>query len=95
MAKDLTENDTFNTQVSKLCIRSEHAIRFLKGPCHSLKNLYVKIAGKASHIPAMYWIAACIGLHSFEMQCKEQEQEVDSDVSAPEDPFIAEGLSLL
>ena len=36
---------------------------------------------------------ACIGLHSFAMQCKEREREIDSNVSAPEDPFITEGLS--
>lgn len=91
--RDLPENDSFNTQVSKLRIRSEHAIGFLKGRFHSLKNLRVNIHDKDSHILATYWIAACIGLHSFAMQCEEKERELGSDDTASEDPFVAEGLS--
>ncbi|KAF8218813.1 hypothetical protein L208DRAFT_1347047, partial [Tricholoma matsutake] len=37
--QDLPENDAFNTQVSKLHIWSEHAIGFIKGCFHLLKNL--------------------------------------------------------
>ncbi|KAF8226700.1 hypothetical protein L208DRAFT_1080827, partial [Tricholoma matsutake] len=70
--RDLPENNAFNTQVSKLHIRSEHAIGFLKGRFHSLKNLRVNICDKDSHILVTYWVAACIGLHSFAMQCKEK-----------------------
>ena len=91
--RDLPENDAFNTQVSKLHIQSEHAIGFLKGRFHLLKNLRVNICDKNSHILATYWAAACIGLHSFVMQCEEKERELDSDNSASEDPFIMEGLS--
>ena len=40
-----------------------------------------------------YWVAACISLHSFAMQCEEKERELDSDNSGSEDPFITEGLS--
>jgi DDE superfamily endonuclease len=91
--RNLPENDAFNTQVSKLRIRSEHAIGFLKGRFHSLKNLRVNIRDKDSHILATYWVAACIGLHSFAMQCEDKERELDSDNSGSEDPFVAEGLS--
>jgi hypothetical protein len=93
LERDLPENDAFNTQVSKLHIWSEHAIGFLKGHFHSLKNLCINICDKNSHILATYWAAACIGLHSFVMQCEEKERELDSDNSASEDPFIAEDLS--
>ncbi|KZT25824.1 hypothetical protein NEOLEDRAFT_1064344, partial [Neolentinus lepideus HHB14362 ss-1] len=40
---------------------------------------------------AMYWVVACIGVHSFAMQCKEEDRDGEGDVDA--DPFIAEGLS--
>jgi hypothetical protein len=81
-----------------MCIRSEHAIGFLKGHFHSLKNLCVSISDKKSHILTTYWVAACIGIHSFAMQCKEEERQLDasesaSDLFASEDPFVAEGLS--
>jgi len=45
-----------------------------------------------SHKFATYWIAACVGLHAFAMQCEEDEH-TDGDGSEYEDPFIAEGLS--
>ncbi len=76
-------------------IRSEHAIRFLKGHFQSLKNLRVSINNKKGHILATYWVAACIGIHSFAMQHEEKERLLEnSDLDANfEDPFIAEGLS--
>jgi hypothetical protein len=94
--RDLPDNEEFNKHVSRVRIRSEHAIGFLKGRFHSLKNLRLKISDKRTHILATYWVAACIGVHSFAMQCEENERHLDnsdSDLSAPEDPFIAEGLS--
>jgi len=91
--RDLPDNEIFNNHVSMLRIRSEHAIGFLKGRFQSLKNLRVKITNKTSHIIATYWVAACIGLHSFAMQCEEQERHDDPNLSPPEDPFIVEGLS--
>jgi hypothetical protein len=72
-------------------IRSEHAIGFLKGRWHSLKHLRVRIADERSHKFATYWIAACVGLHAFAMQCEEDEHTDNG--SEYEDPFIAEGLS--
>ena len=72
-------------------IRSEHAIGFLKGRFHSLKHLRLQISDESSHRFATYWIAACIGIHAFAMQCEDEERDdADSDF---EDPFIAEGLS--
>lgn len=71
-------------------IRSEHAIGFLKGRFHSLKHLRVQIADERSHKFATYWVAACIGIHAFAMQCEDDER---SDSNSDQDPFIAEGLS--
>jgi hypothetical protein len=89
--RDIPENEEFNNHLSMVRIRSEHAIGFLKGRFHSLKHLQLRISDERSHKFATYWIAACIGVHAFAMQCEDEEQEdVDSDY---EDPFIAEGLS--
>ena len=77
-------------------IRSEHAIGFLKGRFQSLKGLRVRIKDKRSHQFATYWIAACIGLHAFAMQCEAEERSARDDLDSEEDsedPFIAEGLS--
>ena len=75
-----------------VCICLEHAIGFLKGCWHSLKHLRIQIMDERSHKFATYWIAACVGLHAFAMQCEEDEH-TDGDGSEYEDPFIAEGLS--
>lgn len=40
---------------------------------------------------ATFWITACIGVHSFAMQCEAEERE-DDDWDVMQDPFIAEGL---
>jgi len=70
-------------------IRSEHAIGFLKGRFYSLKHLRVNIRNEKSHKFATYWIASCIALHAFAMQC-EDDENLDCELR---DPFIDEGLS--
>jgi len=65
--QNLPDNEVFNNHVSRVQIQSEHAIGYLKGCFHSLKNLHLKIKDKATHILATYWIAACIGVHNFAM----------------------------
>ncbi|KAF8220343.1 hypothetical protein L208DRAFT_1127843, partial [Tricholoma matsutake] len=69
--RDIPEDEEFNKHVSRVRIQSEHAIGFLKGRFHSLKNLRLHIKDKKSHIFATYWVAACIGVHAFAMQCEE------------------------
>ena len=88
--RDIPANEEFNNHLSMVRIRSEHAIGFLKGRFHSLKHLRLRISDERSHKFATYWIAACIGIHAFAMQCEAEEREEGSDF---EDPFIAEGLS--
>ena len=89
--RDIPENEEFNNHLSMVRIRSEHAIGFLKGCFHSLKHLRLRISNERSHKFATYWIATCIGIHAFAMQCEDEEREdANSDF---EDPFIAEGLS--
>jgi DDE superfamily endonuclease len=92
--RDLLDNTLFNNHVSMVRIRSEHAIGFLKGRFHSLKRLRVNIQNKKSHKLATYWVAACIGLHSFAMQCEDEENpDRDTTNAGTCDPFIDEGLS--
>jgi hypothetical protein len=92
---DLPNNEFFNNHVSILHIHSEHAIGFLKGWFHSLKNLCLDIRDEKTHKVATYWVVACIGIHSFAMQCEAEEQASNEDseeVIDFENLFIAEGL---
>ena len=87
--RDLPDNEVFNSHVSQVCIRSEHAIGYLKGQFQSLKELCVKIKNQKSHKFATYWIACCIGLHAFAMACENDEENNDFD----RQNFINNGLS--
>jgi hypothetical protein len=91
---ELPGNEEFNNHVSMVRIRSEHAIGFLKGRFHSLKGLRMHIKDEKTHKFATYWVAACVGVHSFAMQCEEEERgPVSDDEAVMADPFIDEGLS--
>jgi hypothetical protein len=92
--RDLPRNEEFNNHVSMVRIRSEHCIGYLKGRFQSLKSLRVSIKNANAHKFATYWVAACIGVHSFAMQCEEEERgDSSDDEAAMADPFIDEGLS--
>lgn len=93
--RDIPDNEVFNNHVSMIRIRSEHAIGFLKGRFQSLKSLRVMIKDEKTHKFATYWVAACVGIHSFAMQCeaKEKAELQESDDEDFIDPFIYEGLS--
>jgi hypothetical protein len=84
-------NEAFNKQVSMLQIQSEHAISFLKGHFQSLWDLCVLIWDERSHKKAVYWIVACIAIHSFATRCELERQSDDHDLA--DDPFVAAGLS--
>lgn len=87
-------NEEFNNHISMVRIRSEHTIGFLKGRFQSLKGLRVSIKDSSTHKFATYWVAACIGVHSFAMHCEEEERGSEADEDAVlADPFIGEGLS--
>lgn len=91
--RDIPENEVFNNHVSIIRIRSEHAIGFLKGRFHSLKGLRVSIINEETHKVATYWIAACIGVHAFAMQCEARERaERGEDEGVDSHPFITQGL---
>lgn len=74
-------------------IRSEHTIGFLKGQSHSLKGVRINIVDEQTHKLATYWIVSCIAVHSFAMQCEEEERAEDgSDYDPTCDLFVAEGM---
>jgi len=89
--RDDPDNDAFNKRVSMLRIRSEHAIGFLKGRFQSLRDLRVLIKDEKTHKNAVYWIVACISIHSFATRCELERQADDYDLA--DDPFVAAGLS--
>ena len=89
--REIHENKEFNNHVSMVRIQSEHAIGFLKGRFYLLKHLHIRIKDERSHKFATYWIAACIGIHAFAMQCEDEEWSDDEE--SEEDPFITEGVS--
>lgn len=97
--RDLPENHQFNNHVSMVRIRSEHAIGFLKGRFQSLKGLRVRIGNEANHKFAGYWVAACINIHAFALQCEaeerdEEDEDNDIDIGPDNNDFVAAGLEV-
>ena len=80
--------------VSRLRVKSEHAIGFLKGRFQSLMGLRVRIDDKRSHQYAAYWAVTCVALHNFALmdELERRENSDDSDDSDT-DPFIGTGMS--
>ena len=73
-----------------LRIRSEH-IGSLKGRFQSLRDLRVLIQDEKTHKGAVYWVVACIAIHSFATRC-ELGRRAD-DYNLADDPFVTAGLS--
>ena len=73
---EIRENRIFNLNLSRIRIKSEHAIGYLKGRFQSLKELRIQIHGPEDVTFAMAWVNACIVLHSF---CLDDELEVQRD----------------
>lgn len=71
------ENRAFNTQLSRIRIKSEHAIGYLKGRFQSLKELRILIQSEAEIKFAVAWINACLILHSF---CIDEESSIKEDM---------------
>lgn len=68
------DNRIFNTTLSRIRIKSEHAIGYLKGRWQSLKSFRIQINSKKDVTYAMARVNACIILHAF---CQDDELEVD------------------
>lgn len=83
--------------LSRVRIRSEHGIGFLKGRFQSLKGIRVNINSRKRHRYACAWVVACIAIHSFALRDEQGQKRAtcDDDDGAVSDPFIGDGVSSL
>lgn len=79
------QNRDFNYGLSKVRIRSEHTIGYLKGRFQSLKELRICINNAKDMSYASCWIQACIVIHAFAI-----DHELDTDQSWLEDGVVWE-----
>lgn len=75
-ATSIKDNRTFNFHLSRIRIRAEHTIGYLKGRFQSLKELRVQISGPPDFAYATLWIKSCIIIHSF---CQDYELHIHED----------------
>ncbi|KAL1726521.1 hypothetical protein EV714DRAFT_192258, partial [Schizophyllum commune] len=61
--KETPENATYNYHVSRVRVRSEHCVGFLKCRWSSLKGLRVAVDATKGLIYASVWATTCIHLH--------------------------------
>jgi len=86
--KDTEENTTYNYYVSKVRIRSEHAIGYLKGTWQSLRGLRVHLDNEDHIHYATLWIITCIHLHTFALG-----HQMGINISS--DCFFQKGLQIM
>jgi hypothetical protein len=67
------DNTDHNYHVSRVRIRSEHCMGYLKGRWSSLRGLRLRIDDPDAHKFATLWIASCIHLHNFAIGHEEKE----------------------
>lgn len=67
------QNSTHNYHVSRVRIRSEHCMGYLKGRWSSLRGLRLRVDHTEAHIFATLWIATCIHLHNFTVAHENKE----------------------
>ena len=60
-----TSNKNFNYNLSRIRIRSEHAIEYLKNRFQFLKKFRIAIHNEQNIVYVACWINACIVLHVF------------------------------
>jgi len=82
--KDIAENRTFNYQLSRIRVASEHTIGLLKGRFQSLSGLRAKIHNLLDLQFVHLWLHGCITLHCF---CFIEEHGLDNG------DFLREGLA--
>jgi hypothetical protein len=69
-------NKTFNYFVSRVRVRSEHAVGYLKGRFGSLRGLRQQILNERAHHLALAWVKTCMVLH---MLCWKIETQLDEE----------------
>lgn len=76
--KERPDNEQYNYYVSRIRIRSEHCIGWLKGRFASLKGLRFRVDDELHLQYATLWIQSCIILHCFALKA-EGGQDMDRD----------------
>ena len=84
-ASELPNNGIFNAHLSRIHIRSEHAIGYLKGRFQSLRDLRDLIYREKDIKYAITWVNGVIALNAF---CINHEKQIDED-----DAFLQERLA--
>ena len=72
----LKPNRTFNFHLSRIRIRSEHTIGYLKGRFHCLKKLRFQVLNTQDLAYVTLWINTYIILYAF---CLDQELKTETD----------------
>jgi hypothetical protein len=90
-AANIPENKNFNYHVSKIRVRSEHCIGYLKGRFQSLRGLRVRIQNSQDIRRASAWIISCICIHNFVLDLEYPEDDQDMTV----DKFFRDGIRIL
>ena len=75
-ASETRENGEFNLNLSRIRIRCEHTIGYLKSRFQSLRGLRIAIRGPKDVTFANAWIIACLAIHAF---CVDHELEIHED----------------
>ncbi|KAL1755681.1 hypothetical protein FB107DRAFT_212874 [Schizophyllum commune] len=66
--KELPENTRYNYHVSRVRVRSEHCVGFIKCRWASLKGLRVAVDSTKGLRYASLWVTSCIHLHCFALR---------------------------
>lgn len=79
---DIWENRIFNLNLSRIRIKSEHAIDYFKDRFQSLKKLRIQIHKPENVSFVIIWVNVCIVLHSFyfDDELKIQRDWLNDDV---------------
>ena len=86
--KSIPENSDYNQAVSRVRIRSEHCVGYLKGRWSSLCGLRLRIDHQDAKELTSLWVMTCIHLHNFAIA-----YECGLNVQA--DEFFVEGERLM
>ena len=86
--KSQADNTEFNYHVSRIRIRSEHCMGYLKGRWSSLRGLRLRIDNRNAKSITSIWIMTCIHLHNFAIA---HERGMNHEA----DDFFVEGQRLI
>ena len=73
----LPENKTFNYHLSRVRVKSEHAMGYLKGRFSSLRGLRQQIGDATDHKRALVWVKTCIIIHTLVSFIEEGDEDSD------------------